>query len=132
MIKGKFNEINESENLISCQETQRFIKKTFNFGYETKEAILQDLNEEIEELKDELIIEDKERIKQELGDVVFVLCNLANQYNINIEEAIEYSTREFQRRFIYIENKIGEINIKDLKTSEIVKLWKEAKLNKGN
>ncbi|HSQ98211.1 MAG TPA: MazG nucleotide pyrophosphohydrolase domain-containing protein [Rickettsiales bacterium] len=132
MLKEKFNKINENGNLIASQETQKFIKKTFNFGYETKEAILQDLDDEVEELKDELLLEDKERIKEELGDVVFVLCNLANQYDINIEEAIEYSNKEFQRRFIYMENKIGKANIKDLKTSDIVKLWKEAKMNKGN
>ena len=58
-----------------------------------------------------------------------MLCNLANQYGINLDESLDYSTKEFQRRFIYIENKVGEKNFKNLKMSEIVDLWKEAKNN---
>ena len=58
------------------------------------------------------------------------MCNLANQYDINLDESIEYSNKEFQRRFTYIEEKVGTEEFKKLKMSEIVKLWKEAKSNK--
>ena len=130
MLKEEFNELNKNGNIKSCQETQKLIKNLINFGYDTKEAILEDLYDEINELKEELLIDNKQRIKEELGDIVFVLCNLANQYDINLDETIEYSNKEFQRRFTYIEEKVGTEEFKKLKMSEIVKLWKEAKSNK--
>ena len=130
MFKEKFNELNIKNNITSCQKTQKFIKDTINFGYNNKEDILKDLFDEIEELKEELDSNNIDRIKEELGDVVFVLCNLANQYNLDLNESIEYSNKEFQRRFIYIEDKVGEKNIKNIKEKEILELWKEAKRNK--
>lgn len=130
MLIEKFDELNKNNNIKSCQETQKFIKKFMNFGYDTKETILEDLYNEINELKEELLINNKERIKQEIGDVIFVLCNLANQYNIDLNESIEYSNKEFQRRFLYIEKKVGTTELINLKMCDIVKLWKEAKNNK--
>ena len=129
MLIEEFKKINNDSHTIACQNTQKFIKNLINFGYATNKAILEDLNDEIEELKSELEVNNVERIKEELGDVVFVLCNLANQYGINLDESLDYSTKEFQRRFIYIENKVGEKIFKNLKMSEIVDLWKEAKNN---
>ncbi len=127
-LKEEFEKINKNSNIVSCQETQKLIKKVVNFGYDTREAILQDLYEEIEELKDELLVGNIDRIKEEIGDVIFVLCNLGNQYNINIEDSLEYSTKEFQRRFNYIEEKVGSEELKNTKMSDIVKFWKEAKI----
>jgi len=130
MLGEIFNKINSDANILACQETQKTIKKLIDFGYDTADAILEDLNDEINELKTELQINNKERIKEELGDVIFVLCNLANQYKIDLEESIKHSTLEFQRRFLYIENKVGTEAFMNLKTSDIVKLWREAKNNK--
>ncbi len=130
MLDKIFNKINDNNTIKSCQETQKFIMDLIEFGYRTNNDILNDLNDEIEELKYELYTDNKDRIKEEIGDVLFVLCNLANQHNINLEEALQYSTKEYQRRFVYIENKVGSEKFKNLGKSEISKLWKEAKDNK--
>lgn len=127
MLDKEFKKINNNSYIISCQKTQKFIKSFMNFGYDTKIDILNDLEDEINELKCELFTENIDRIKEEIGDVIFVLCNLANQCSINLEDAINYSTKEFQRRLIYIENKVGEEKIKNIKMAEIIKLWREAK-----
>lgn len=130
MLKQKFQEINKHSSIKASQETQKFIKDYINFGYDTNEAILQDLNDEVNELKDELLINNIDRIKSELGDVVFVLCNLSNKYGLNLEDTLKLSNDEFQRRFLYIENKVGEKEFKSLKISKILELWKEAKGHK--
>ena len=130
-LKEKFSTINSNFNVIkACQETQQFIKNFMNFGYSTNEEILKDLSEEIAELNEELILNNKEKIQQEFGDILFVLCNLANQHNLNIEECLDYSTKEFQRRFNYIEGKSSYEDLKSLQMPEIAKLWKEAKQDK--
>lgn len=132
MLSEKFNEINNDNNnaIDISQKTQQFVINNINFGYNTDKDILADLNDEIEELKDEIAGQNKERISEELGDVVFVLCNLANYYDFDLNKCLQHSTIEYQRRLKYIEDKIGYDKFKNLEKSEIIKLWKEAKSNK--
>lgn len=67
---------------------------------------------------------DVERIKSEIGDVIFVLCSLSNIYKIDLEEALKESNTEYQERLIYIENKPkNEASDKNV----INELWEEAK-----
>lgn len=124
-LKKEFLIINNSNNIIEvCQKTQKSVKHNTGFGYETKDDIIKDLFDEIQELQDELIVSNnKEKIRNELGDVVFVLCNLANKYDINLEDALNHSTLEFQRRLVYIENKLK----KEINNQDILKFWKESK-----
>lgn len=146
MLDKEFKRINDGHSSISlCQETQKTAKDLTGFGYDTIEDIWRDLNDEIDELKVELDKNDKERISEELGDVVFVLCNLANQYGIDLGESVEYSTKEFQRRLLYINDRITDkygANINNERNSlrnafekldrkEVFRLWKEAKSSKN-
>jgi len=137
-LQENFDHIN---NTIKCplknsQETQRVSDSRADFGYSKTEDILRDLYDEIDELKIELKTTDNQKlIKQELGDVIFTLCNLANRFGIDTAEAIEYSTKEFQRRIVYIENNIGKYGIDDIKTTPkdiLDKLWREAKKKNAN
>lgn len=59
-----------------------------------------------------------------------MLCNLANCFKINAEKSIDYSINEFERRFIYIEDRLASENIKNTGKEKLNKLWKEAKMNK--
>ena len=95
--------------LERSQKVQEVIDRETNFGYDEMHDIMQDLNDEIEELKEELIKhsdknDNTQRIFEELGDVLFVIGNLANRYKVNSADALTYSI--------------------------MVKLWKEAKKNK--
>ena len=127
-MKNYFNSISNKSELERSQKTQSFIKLKTNFGYSEIEDIMKDLYEEIDELKEEIKKENNtEKIKNELGDVIFVLCNLANKFSINTEEAIKSSIDEYQRRWLYIENQVGTENIEKINSETIKKLWKEAK-----
>lgn len=123
----KINSSNKSEN-DRCQETQKYIKSSFGFGYFEIRDILKDLQEEISELEQELNENDEQRIFEELGDVIFVLCNLAFKNNIKLDSALKYSTDEYQRRWNFIEEKLGsEENIAKTDRQTLINLWKEAK-----
>jgi uncharacterized protein YabN with tetrapyrrole methylase and pyrophosphatase domain len=122
MLEEYFNKDNSVINC--CKKTQIFVKEKISFGYNTKKEIINDLKDELNEPYAELKKNDIERIKEEIGDVVFVLCNLSNIYKIDLEEALKESNTEYQERLIYVENKTedGEVN------KEIIKeLWEEAK-----
>ena len=134
-LKQKFAELEKFTPLNKSQKVQEIADKETNFGYDNKHDILQDLYDEINELKEELDVQDNnknnlKRIFEELGDVIFVLGNLANRYGIDSEKALEYSITEFERRMIYCEEHYKGDDLSKAPKEEMVKLWKEAKLHK--
>lgn len=131
-LKSEFEKINNAGSCLlkQSQDTQKVSDSQADFGYSETDLILKDLNDEIEELKEELFVsKDKKLIEQELGDVIFVLCNLANRYGVDASKAIDYSTREFQRRMVFIEDVLDKegVHIKDAPRGRLNELWKRAK-----
>lgn len=135
-LKEKFLKFDNLAPLEKSQKIQEIADDETNFGYDDKHDIIQDLYDEIDELKEELEIQDKnknnlQRIFEELGDVLFVIGNLANRYGIDSAKSLEYSIKEFERRMIYCEEHYnGELPLKQAPKEVMVKLWKEAKKNK--
>ena len=106
-------------------------KKAAKVGFDWKEAkpIIGKVKEEIEELEVEMQNENIENIKEEVGDLLFSVVNLARHLGVDPEQALRGSNRKFRGRFEFIENELGEkIEKSDLKTME--KLWEKAKENK--
>ncbi|MBM81880.1 MAG: nucleoside triphosphate pyrophosphohydrolase [Planctomycetaceae bacterium] len=71
----------------------------------------------------------KDRVEDELGDVLFVLANIARRWGINPEEALRRSNRKFQRRFEYIEEglKAEGRSIDEATLQEMEDLYQEGK-----
>lgn len=117
--------------LERCQAVQKITDSSVNSVYVNLPNILRDVRDELEELEEEIAIgaENICRIKEELGDVVFSLCKLANYFNLNICEALDSSTEEFVRRFTYMLDRVEEENLdKSTVSVEIlVGFWREAK-----
>ena len=92
-LKDKYKELSLLPPLKESQEVQKYTDDETNFGYDNKHDILKDLYCEIDELKEELDLHDKtgdnvKRIFEELGDVLFVLGNLANRYDIDSAKSL--------------------------------------------
>ncbi|MEL7568109.1 MAG: nucleoside triphosphate pyrophosphohydrolase [Dehalobacterium sp.] len=68
-------------------------------------------------------------IKEELGDVLFAVVNVARFLGIDAEEALQDANNKFIRRFSHIEEKAKAINaeLKELSLEEMDKYWNEAK-----
>jgi uncharacterized protein YabN with tetrapyrrole methylase and pyrophosphatase domain len=82
MLEETFNKINKNNSIIeNCQKTQLYVKEKYSFGYNTIDEILIDLNDELNEMYEEIKKGNTRNIELEMGDVIFVLCNLANKYN---------------------------------------------------
>ncbi len=69
--------------------------------------------------------ERKQRAEDELGDVLFVLANIARRWGINPEEALRSSNRKFSRRFQAIEKGLAETgrNIEDATLTEMEEIY---------
>ena len=69
------------------------------FDWPDAAAVLDKLDEEIAELKDELPGADPERLKDEVGDLFFVLANLARKLHLDPETCVRHANDKFARRF---------------------------------
>ena len=99
------------------------------FDWEEAEAILDKVKEELDELKEEVVARDKNKMEAEFGDVMFSLVNYARFLKINPENALERTNKKFIKRFNFIESKASELgkNISDLSLEEMEFLWQKVK-----
>ena len=99
-----------------------------NFDWPTPEPVLDKLKEELAELKDARASGDQEHIAEEMGDILFVMANLARKLKVDPEEALRRANAKFTRRFQYIEARLveaGRTGPQPLDDMEA--LWLEAK-----
>ena len=90
------------------------------------EGVLDKIREEIEEVKNAQNIDE---VTGELGDLFFVLVNLARWRKVDAESALRRTNLKFKRRFAFVEQgakKQGR-NLSDLTLDEMDAFWDEAK-----
>jgi tetrapyrrole methylase family protein/MazG family protein len=96
------------------------------FDWPEVEGVLDKIREEIEEVKS---AQNLEEVTEELGDLFFVLVNLARWRKVDAESALRGTNMKFKKRFAYIEQgakKQGR-NLSDMTLEEMDVLWNEAK-----
>lgn len=77
------------------------------FDWPSLDKVFAKLDEEIDELKVELAAGDAEKAKGELGDILFVLANLARKIGVEPEDALRGTNAKFVRRFEAIEAELA-------------------------
>ena len=102
------------------------------FDWDKKEAVLEKVKEELDELRTEIDAGDSKKMEVELGDVMFSLVNYARFLKVNPENALERTNKKFIRRFKYIEDKAlkSHRKVSELSNEEMEILWEEAKKTK--
>ena len=73
------------------------------FVWPSIEGVLDKLQEEIAELRAELAAGDRDKAREELGDILFVCANIARDLDVDPEEALRGANAKFVRRFEFIE-----------------------------
>ena len=118
-------------NLPPILKAHRIQNKVSSVGFDWKksENVIEKLDEEILEFKEELNKKNKASLEEEFGDILFSLVNLSRHYEINPYDALEKSNKKFTKRFKFIEQKINKANkeIIDLDLKEINSLWNQSK-----
>jgi MazG family protein len=91
--------------------------------------VVDKLDEEVAELKVEIAAGNLDMARQEMGDVLFVVANLARTLEVDPEDSLRFTNAKFVRRFQYIEARLAERgktpDQSDL--AEMDALWDEAK-----
>jgi uncharacterized protein YabN with tetrapyrrole methylase and pyrophosphatase domain len=91
--------------------------------------VLEKLHEELAEFDAARRGAIPEDMEGELGDMLFVLVNLARFVNVDPEQALRKTNAKFRARFGYIERKLGERgkSPEAATLDEMEALWQESK-----
>ncbi|MFY9174469.1 MAG: nucleoside triphosphate pyrophosphohydrolase [Peptococcia bacterium] len=122
--------------LLLAEEVQKKAAKV-GFDWDELEGAWDKVEEELVELK-EAIAENnclnnsqnnKDRIEEEMGDLLFALVNVCRFLKISAELALEKASRKFISRFNYIEDKLQQNGAKweEMDLDSLENIWKEAK-----
>jgi MazG family protein len=99
------------------------------FDWENPEQVLDKLHEELAEFAEARRHASHDELENEMGDLLFVLVNLARFVKVDPEQALRRTNAKFRRRFAYIEEKLAERGrkLEDSNIAEMEALWQEAK-----
>ena len=112
-------------------EGLKLTKKAAKVGFDWEETnhVFDKLHEEVAELKKAMETRDAGEISEELGDLLFVVVNLARRLDVEPETALKKTNRKFRSRFKYIEMELKLQNkaLEDSSLEEMDSLWNRAK-----
>lgn len=114
--------------LIRAQKVQSKAKKV-GFDWDSVEDAAEKVNEELKEVLDVYKTNNKVRITEEIGDLLFSCVNVARFLDVDEEEALNKTTDKFIKRFSYIEDYAIKNNLKleEMTLQEMDNLWNESK-----
>jgi len=127
-----------SSKAPALMEAHQLSTKAARVGFDWKELedIFAKLEEELGELRTAIQTHsasnneaDHTRVREELGDLLFAVTNIARHLKVEPEAALKLTNRKFRRRFRYIEKKLRERGQTFDATTldEMEALWQEAK-----
>jgi tetrapyrrole methylase family protein/MazG family protein len=102
------------------------------FDWPNIEGLLEKLDEEMRELREALALQNRKKICEEIGDLLFVLANVSRFLHLHPEEALKKTLDKFVSRFHYIEASLRKQG-KSLRQSDLIEmdqLWEESKKKK--
>lgn len=118
-------------HLPSLARAQKLTKKAAKHGFDWQQIadVFAKLDEEVAEFKEAVLSGKDGEIEGELGDILFVLVNIARHKKIDAEEALRGTNNKFIERFQYIEAQVEQSGktFKDTSLDEMERYWQEAK-----
>jgi tetrapyrrole methylase family protein / MazG family protein len=121
--------------LPALMKAMEVSKRVVRIGFEWPdlEAVFAKLDEEVHELRAELPDADAVRFRDEIGDLLFTVVNVARWLKIDPEEALRQMVDRFGRRFREVERlaQAGGRKLTDMHIGELDRLWNQAKETLG-
>jgi len=118
--------------LPALTRAQKLQQRASAVGFDWHEAaaVVDKVREEIAEVEAELQAGgDKDRLRDEIGDLLFVCVNLARHAGLDAEASLRQGNHKFERRFRYIEQSLlaGNKDLEGATLEQMDALWDAAK-----
>ena len=143
---GKFSGEKEGTSVLdgvstkapALMEAHQLSTKAARVGFDWQNVadIFDKLQEEVEELRAAIETHagsndeaDHTRVREELGDLLFVITNIARHLKVEPEAALKLTNRKFRQRFSYIEEELRKAGttFDESTLNELENLWQQAK-----
>lgn len=122
-------------NMPALVEAQQISSKAAGAGFDwdNVDQVIAKLHEELDELRRARDGRDLAEMADELGDMLFVIVNIARFLKVDPEQALRGTNAKFRRRFGYVEQQLAVRGRKlaDSNVQEMEELWQEAKRSDG-
>ena len=136
--KNKFKNTNKKsvlddipKNLPELLKSIKLTKRAAVIGFDwpSIQPVFNKMDEEMEELKQAINGGNISKIKDELGDVIFVTTNLARHLQQDPELALRHANKKFEMRFREVEKqaKLNANETTNFELSYLEKLWEQVK-----
>ena len=136
-----------SSKMPSLQEAHKISSKAAHVGFDwpTVQGLFEKLSEETRELQEhvqnipavhssegeklKVPVELKEKVEDEIGDLFFVLVNIARYLSVDSESALRRTNKKFRRRFGWMEEQLRQQGrtLEQATLDEMESLWQQAK-----
>ena len=102
---------------------------TVGFDWNDARLVLAKIKEEIAECEEAISSGNSAHVREEIGDLLFAVANLARHVDADAEDALRGTNAKFEKRFAYIEKTLAErgVALKDAGLEQMDSLWNEAK-----
>lgn len=125
-----------SRGLPALRRAVKLQKRAARVGFDWPgpEPIFDKLEEEAGELRRALENDDADNIEEEIGDLLFVITNLARKLDVDPGAALRRCNRKFERRFRTMEAMARErsVDLADLDHDELEAVYEAAKARLGD
>ena len=118
-------------SLPALNRAQKLARRASKVGFDwdTASDVFHKVEEELGEFRQAVASGSPSDIREELGDLLFVIVNAARHLEINSEAALNETSDKFERRFRHIEARLRQQGKSpaDANLQEMDALWDEAK-----
>ena len=115
----------------ALKRAQKLQQRAARVGFDWPDLmpVLDKLDEELAEVRDALRQDDRDAVADELGDLLFVMANLARHLEVDAEDALRRGNAKFERRFAHIEQALQAAGRRpeDCTLADLDALWDAAK-----
>jgi ATP diphosphatase len=122
--------------LPALSRAAKLQKRAAQVGFDWPDAlpVVDKVREELDEVLEAMSENDSAAVADEIGDLLFVVVNLARHLKVDPETALRSANGKFDRRFRFIEQALRHTQrpIQDCTLEEMDALWGEAKRQEKN
>ncbi|MFK7911496.1 MAG: nucleoside triphosphate pyrophosphohydrolase [Akkermansiaceae bacterium] len=122
---------NTGKGLPAMLRAAKLQKKASKVGFDwpDDQGVTEKIREELEEVEEELTSGDRERLSEELGDLLFSVVNLARRHKLDPEILLESTNTKFEKRFAVMDSALQSSgkNLDAATLNEMEAEWQGAK-----
>jgi MazG family protein len=122
-------------NLPALVRAEKLSKRAARVGFDWKKPAdaLAKISEEMDEIRAEIAIDDRARLAEEIGDLLFACANLARKFDIDPETALHGANRRFEARFRGMETHLKKqsLDLASMPLEDLEAVWQWVKRNQA-